>query len=142
MLVLGIDPGRDGAAALMDGTRLVASRTWTAPKRLRGADAQYTAVEQVMDLLDWEPRPRLVGIETPVSNMNRRAAVVQGMGYGMLYLLCRQHGLPVVEINPRTVHSIAGGTDSRPYAGMMGWPDENEHLADACVIAGAAERRS
>lgn len=142
MLVLGIDPGRSGAAVLMDGTRLVASRVWAAPRGTKGAEAQYAAVEQVMDLLEWEPRPRLAGIEAPVSNMNRRAAVVQGMGYGMLYLLCRQHGIPVVEVNPRTVHSVAGGKDSRPYARMMGWPHENEHLADACVIAGVAERRS
>jgi Holliday junction resolvasome RuvABC endonuclease subunit len=142
MLTLGIDPGRDGAAALRDGRRLVASRTWSAPKKLKGADAQYVAVEHVIDLLAWDERPKLVGIEYPIGGNNWRTGLVQGMGYGMLYLLCIQHGLPVVEVNPRTVHSIAGGTDSRPYARMMGWPSDNEHLADACVVAGAAERRA
>jgi Holliday junction resolvasome RuvABC endonuclease subunit len=140
--VLGIDPGAVGAAVLMDGRIPVASRTWSAPKKLKGVDAQYVAVEHVVDLLAWDERPVLAGIEYPIFAQNRRSAIVQGMGYGMLYLLCIQHGLPVIEVNPRTVHSIAGGTDSRPYARMMGWPCDNEHLADACVIAGAAERRA
>jgi Holliday junction resolvasome RuvABC endonuclease subunit len=141
--VLGIDPGKDGAAALMEATRgictLVDSVAWRG--KGTGVQGQEAGADAVASLLS-RYQPNLVAMETPVVGPNMRGALVQGMGYGMIYQVLRRGEHELIEVNPRSVHSLAGGTDSRPYCRMRGWPTKNKHLADACVIADWASRRA
>jgi hypothetical protein len=153
MLILGIDSGKDGAAALMEATRgictLVDSVTWRG--KGTGVQGQEAGADAVASLLS-RYQPDLVAMETPIlryetrggkrTARNARTALIQGMGYGMIYQVLRRGEHELIEVNPRSVHSLAGSTDSRPYCRMRGWPTKNKHLADACVIADWASRRS
>lgn len=133
MTILGVDPGRAGAAALMDAQgKVTAYATWSTTKA--GPEGQVVAAREVLDLLDG--RGGIVAcIEYPVVNRNRKAAITQGMGVGMLWYVLTQRGIPVLWINPRQLHALTGGKSSTPYAKMRGYPVETEHLADACCIA-------
>lgn len=151
MLILGIDPGRNGAGVVLhrerptDAAYTVADTCrWSAKRGITGAEAQYRAIPPLEELIAriGDGCIDMACIEYPVVGRSAKTALIQGMGYGMIWSLLVRHGITTRSVNPREVHKLAGATSSTTYARMRGYPVDTPHLADAAVIAEWAMNRA
>ncbi len=151
MLILGIDPGRAGAGVVLHrvkptaGTYTVADTCrWSAKRGVTGAEAQYRAIPPLEELIAriGDGCIDMACIEYPIVGRSAKTALIQGMGYGMIWALLVRRGIPTRSVNPRQIHALAGSADSTAYARMRGYPTDTEHLADAAVIAEWAMNRA
>ena len=152
MIYIGIDLGRPGALAVLEGERFEKAQVLSAQGWTKKATSGQ--LQGLFEFALQKYRPTAVAVEQTKAWGFRSVILSQGGQYAILEALCQSYGVPILSLLPSDTKRLICGTIQAGDAAVIRavndllkksaahyQPVHDIHLADACAMALLAMNR-
>ncbi len=154
MVILGIDPGttRIGYGVIeQKGARFIHIASGLFPVSRGTLSERLVILEKNLDILLRKHRPQTAGVEKVFLHTNQKTAIEVAEARGVILLVLRKHGVPLIELSPPEIKLAVGGDGRATKAGVArmvshflgeSLSGKLDDVTDALAVAIAASGRN